>query len=260
MFCPRGFAAGAGNSLISDGQALASFTAAGLAYQAEDYDKAISAYEDILRAGKESGALYYNLGNSYFKKGRLGKAILNYQRAGRLIPREGDLIFNLEYARKLVEQRIRKVDSDVPPEAEVGVPTPDAFGRDVGIEQGIRNWTDRELAWAFCCLALVLAATHLVSLYGQWPPRWRRPAIGVLCVLILICSGGFVVKLAAQTDRAVAITAGDAKFEPRADATTYFPLGEGTLLKIIKTENDWAKIQCSDGTTGWVPQKVFERF
>lgn len=245
MFCPGGFAAGAGNSLISDGQALSSFTAAGLAYQAEDYDKAISAYEDILRAGKESGALYYNLGNSYFKKGKLGKAILNYERAGRLVPREGDLIFNLEYARGRL--------SAVAPEGAATL-----WGELV--ERRVRNWTDRELAWAFCCLALVLAATHLISLYGQWPPRWRRPAIGVLCVLILICSGGFVAKLAAQTDRAVAITAGDAKFEPRADATTYFSFEEGTVLKIIRTENDWAKIQCSDGTTGWVPQKVFERF
>jgi tetratricopeptide (TPR) repeat protein len=270
--CFAGRATAASAGLISDAGALSKFTAAAEAYKAEDYDKAAAAYEEILRGGKESGALYYNLGNSYFKKGSLGKAVLNYERARRLIPRDGDLDFNLEYARQL---------APTPTEGGVGVPTPDVSGRDGGIEpassqsviltgevsprlwrggQRIRNWTDRELAWALCGLALLLAAAHVSSLYGRWPRRSRRGVAGSLCVLWLLCTGGFVAKLSAETDLAVAVAGTEAKFEPREDATTHFRVTQGTQAKILQVEDSWAKIRRADGKAGWVPEKVFERF
>lgn len=243
-------AVAANSDLISDAGALSKFMTAAAAYKAEDHDKAIAAYEAILRGGKESGALYYNLGNSYFKKGSLGKAILNYERARRLIPRDGDLNFNLAYARQLVEQRIRnlplRVGSDVPPETEVG--------------QRIRNWTDRELVWMLCGLVLLLAAWHVSSLYGRWPRRARRGVIGSLCVVWLICAGGLAAKISTEKDLAVAVAAGEAKFEPRDDATTHFRVTEGEPAKILEAGNSWAKIKRADGVVGWVPEKVFERF
>ena len=268
--CPVGRATAASAGLISDAEALSGFTAAAEAYKAEDYDKAAAAYEEVLRGGKESGALYYNLGNSYFKKGSLGKAILNYERARRLVPRDGDLNFNLEYARQL---------APTPTEGGVGVSRrfDSFFGRDadpirdeasaptstqlsVGIERRIRDWTDRELAWALCGLALLLAAAHVSSLYGRWPRRSRRGVAGSLCVLWLLCTGGFVAKLSAETDLAVAVAGTEAKFEPREDATTHFRVTQGTQAKILQVEDSWAKIRRADGKAGWVPEKVFERF
>lgn len=246
--CPGGggCAAAAGSGLISDAEVLSKFAAATAAYKAQNYDKAVEAYEEILRGGRESGALYYNLGNSYFKKGNLGKAVLNYERARRLIPRDGDLDFNLEYARQLVEQRIRNVGPDVALSAQVG--------------QRIRDWTDRELAWALCGLALLLACAHVSSLFGRWPQRSRRGALGSLCVLWLICAGGFAVKIEAETDLAVAVVSGEAKFEPREDATTHFWVTEGARAKVLRVEDAWAKIRRDDGKAGWVPEKIFERF
>lgn len=234
---------------ISDAQAAAKFVAAAQAYKAEDYDGAIAAYEDILKGGKESGALYYNLGNSYFKKGNVGKAVLNYERARRLIPRDGDLNFNLEYARQLVEQRIRNLPGKVGP----GVSLPAQVAQRVG------DWTDREIAWVFTGLALAGALIHLASLFGQWPPPWRRQTISLVCVLWLICLGSFVMKLAAEENLAVVITSSDAKFEPREDGTTRFPLGEGTVVKVLRAQDAWAKIKRPDGKVGWAPEEVFER-
>ena len=49
-------------------------------------------YERIIREGGISnGYLYYNLGNCYLVQGEIGKAILNYRRAERLIPGFGNL-------------------------------------------------------------------------------------------------------------------------------------------------------------------------
>jgi tetratricopeptide (TPR) repeat protein len=243
--CPAGCAAAAENQMISDAEAISKFAAAGLAYKTEDYDRAVAAYEAILGGGKESGALYYNLGNSYFRKGDLGRAVLNYERARRLIPRDGDLNFNARYVRTRLNARV--------PEGAAGV-------WQQLVEPRIRNWTDRELAWALCGLALLLAAAHVSSLYGRWPRRSRRGVIGALGLVWLICAGGFAVKIAAEKDTAAAVAAGEAKFEPRKDATTHFPFTAGTPVKILKVEDNWVKIKRPDGKIGWAQEKVFERF
>ena len=50
------------------------------------YADAIAAYEKILGSGRASPALYFNLGNAWFKSGHLGRAILSYRLAARLAP------------------------------------------------------------------------------------------------------------------------------------------------------------------------------
>jgi len=38
-------------------------------YTTEEYNQAISLYEQIVQTGKESAELYFNLGNAYYKAG-----------------------------------------------------------------------------------------------------------------------------------------------------------------------------------------------
>ncbi|MCA9407687.1 MAG: tetratricopeptide repeat protein, partial [Candidatus Omnitrophica bacterium] len=84
---------------ISRTQALEGFVTAEAFYKQGEFAQAASAYEEILTAGGESGAIYYNLGNTYYKMGELGKAMLNYEKARQLIPRDSDLNFNYHYLR-----------------------------------------------------------------------------------------------------------------------------------------------------------------
>ena len=56
-------------------------------YQKQQYDKAIESYSKVLNEGYESAELYFNLGNAYYRKGSLGYAILNFERALKLSPR-----------------------------------------------------------------------------------------------------------------------------------------------------------------------------
>ncbi|MDH3423313.1 MAG: tetratricopeptide repeat protein, partial [Gemmatimonadota bacterium] len=71
------------------------------AYQDEDYAGAIEAYQAVLDAGFRSAGLEYNLGNAYFKSGRLGRAILHWERALEASPGDPDIQANLELARSL---------------------------------------------------------------------------------------------------------------------------------------------------------------
>ena len=68
-------------------------------YSRGEYQKAVSTYEKIIASDIKAGNIYYNLGNAYFKLGRKGKAILNYERALKFIPGDEDLSANLKFVR-----------------------------------------------------------------------------------------------------------------------------------------------------------------
>ena len=85
------------------GSAYAQDTAlkeAEVAYTKEDYAKAIELYEGILKSNGESAAVYYNLGNAYYKAGKIAPAILHYERCLLLDPGDSDARFNLQMARQ----------------------------------------------------------------------------------------------------------------------------------------------------------------
>jgi tetratricopeptide (TPR) repeat protein len=80
---------------------VALYNRAGRAYEAEQYEEAVALYEAIAKRRIRAGRVYYNLGNAYFKAGQLGKAILSYERARRLLPRDEDIEANLGFVRLL---------------------------------------------------------------------------------------------------------------------------------------------------------------
>ena len=80
--------------------------AAETAYASEQYDRAVELYESVLKTYGDSYELYYNLGNSYYKTGKIAHAILNYERALLIKPGDNDIRFNLEMARQQTVDKI----------------------------------------------------------------------------------------------------------------------------------------------------------
>jgi len=67
--------------------------------------EAASQYETILANGFKHGQIYYNLGNTYYRTGELGKSVLNYRKAQRLMPRNADLDANLKLVKNSIEDK-----------------------------------------------------------------------------------------------------------------------------------------------------------
>lgn len=224
-------------------QALSQFISGNLAYKEGDYGKAVEAYESILRQGLENGVLYYNLGNSYLKHGAIGKAVLNYERARALIPRDSDLDFNYQYA---LAQTGRETEEE---------------GSNFFLRL-VRRWrnlyTLSEMAALIIGVSFLLGIVHLWSLYGKWPRNQQTAVLGVLLMFLFMGVWGFAAKAQFVSDRAVILTPAQAKFEPREDATIHYALPEGAAIKVIKEEGGWAKVKRRDGKAGWISQKVFE--
>src|SRR5689334_19162351 len=77
-----------------------SFEEANKLYEQGKYAEAAAAYENLAPAHNGSPALYYNLGNAWFKAGQNGRAIAAYRKAEMLSPRDPNLRFNLNFVRK----------------------------------------------------------------------------------------------------------------------------------------------------------------
>jgi len=80
------------------------FTQANKAYEHNNYDQAVSLYENIISQDKAPGdSVYYNLGNCYYRLNKIGKAVLSYEQALKLNPRDEDARYNLNYIRTLIK-------------------------------------------------------------------------------------------------------------------------------------------------------------
>lgn len=221
-----------------------SFQDANLFYKNEQYDRAIETYEKVLQDGFESGELYYNLGNSYFKKGDLGRALLNYERAKVFIPYDGDLRSNHNFVRGILNVPARS-----------------------GTAPWFFRWLDRSFdGFALNGLTILVSALWisilvLLSLM-LWLTGLRKIAVwlaGILGVFLVVSLLALSRKAGFYERGAVVVAPGvEAKFEPRQEATTHFSIPEGSSVSVLDRSADWAKVRRHDAKIGWVHASSIE--
>lgn len=215
-------------------------------YRDGQYVAAAREYEELLHAGLASGNLYFNLGNAYFKSGDKGRAILNYERARLLLPRDPDVVANLKYARSLTG-----AESCRPPLFErVAFPL-------------ARRLTAGGLVW----LTSILYTLLLFALTGYrlWPrhPRWLVYLAATLGVLVFFTGASLGEQLLSRDWQrtAVVVHSGDtpARFEPADNGTVHFVLKEGARVRLLDARSEWWQIARCDGRRGWIPRNTLQR-
>ncbi|HOD11651.1 MAG TPA: hypothetical protein PLO93_06635 [Candidatus Omnitrophota bacterium] len=220
------------------------FYEANLSYKQGDYHQAAIFYEEILGQGIVGGALYYNLGNSYFKLQQLGKSILNYERAKLFIPRDSDLQANLDYALSLSPQK--PVAQEVP-----------------FVERIIRSYQDmftaREMMWisVLFCVVLGIVVIFAEAFRLSFNKRWV--VVTFVAVLVFGQVSIWINKSHDLVRTAVILGDTQARFEPKDQATEHFRLIAGEKVFVIRIEGDWAKVKRFDGKIGWINVSAFEK-
>ncbi|MFQ6617141.1 MAG: tetratricopeptide repeat protein [Fidelibacterota bacterium] len=84
----------------------ARFNLGNIYYKKEDFEKALSSFEESLtfkNPGRKSG-VFYNIGNTLFKMGKLEESLYYYKKALELNPDDYDAKFNFEFVRQLLQQ------------------------------------------------------------------------------------------------------------------------------------------------------------
>jgi len=209
-------------------------------YEKREYSEAVDVYK-LVASKVRNGNVYYNLGNAYFKLGQRGKAILYYERAKRLMPRDKDIRKNLRYAISLNE------DKQYAP-----------FGSIINSLIAIN-----ELTFLIFLLSLFIAAASVVYLL-HYDAKIKKTALRTIFALGGILLLGFIILiLSVHTSgipRAIVlIPAISAKSAPDEGSTVLFSLHEGTMIEIEGMQGKWIKIKLPDGTEGWVLNNVIGR-
>jgi len=217
-------------------------------YGPDGVDVAGEIYEGLLAEGFDDARVHYNLGNARFKLGRLGPAILSYERALDRDPSDADARENLAYADLLIADK-------------VGVPEeefPARFVKDLAH----RFDPDRAtLAFAvFFMIAALLAA-----------PLWLRPrllvrralgaGVGIAGALALSCGLVAIVEVAAPrtTEAIVLAPSADGRSSPAADGTVLFTVHEGLKVEVRGERPGWIQIGVPNGLAGWIESSQAER-
>ena len=210
-------------------------------YTEEDYESAAAIYEEILQGG-ESAVIYYNLGNTYYKQGRLGPAILNYERALLHDPGNEDIQYNLEMTKNQTIDKFESVDRFF-----------------------LLEWIDalRSLCntngWAYISIicfiiTLILTGTYIFARIG-WLKKVAFFSGIVLFIVTMVAfnfSGNQREKLIAHDHAIIFSPSVTVKSTPDESGTELFLLHEGTKVKIKRKLGNWIEIQLEDGNVGWI--------
>ncbi|MBN1768085.1 MAG: tetratricopeptide repeat protein [Prolixibacteraceae bacterium] len=234
--------------LISTASPADSLQKANEAYAANEFEKAVSLYESILDSGYESSELYFNLGNAYYKSNQLPKAILNYERARLLNPKDEDIQFNLELANQFVVDKIEALPR----------PFLAKWGNSL-----VNTFTSNQ--WAFTSIAsfvlmLTLALVYLLSRRIGF----RKLAFALSIVFLLISIASFVFsyqqknKIIQHNHAIIFNPTVTVKASPDDSGTDLFVIHEGLKVSIEQKLDNWVEIKIEDGNSGWIKNEVME--
>lgn len=212
------------------------------AYSKGEYSKAIEIYENALKENGESAAVYFNLGNCYYKMDKIGPAILNYERSLLLNPGDEDARFNLEIAKLKTTDKIEPIDL--------------FFLTDW--TRAIQNLLSTN-TWSYfgiCTFLLLIGCLFLFFFSRKIFLKKVGFYAGIGFLVITMASNIFAYNQKKKlTDRNTAIIFAATitlKSSPDNSGTDLFVLHEGTKVTIKSKLGEWSEVVIADGHIGWI--------
>jgi tetratricopeptide (TPR) repeat protein len=220
-------------------------------YESGQYDQATQIYEQIISQGVQDSAIYYNLGNVYYKQGALGRAIVNYERAALMNPRDSDIQANLTIARNQAEQ------SESLPAIATG--PLDSITRLIG------SWLSIDEI-AILALGLWFAFSLLFLVWFQLEPGKARTGMGYAAFMTLflvamlgLSLGNRIYNEKVHPTAVVVANEITINSQPGDQYATEYSLHNGAEVILLGTQGEWAHLSTPGETLeGWIPLSAVE--
>lgn len=226
------------------------FAAANEQYNNGCFDSALATYNLIIDREYESAMLYFNIGNTYYKKHNYPMSILNYEKALKLNPNNDDIRQNLAIANLHISDKIE--------------PMPEIFLKRWWRSLANAFTTD---AWAIITIAMLAIVLGSLILFFKSHSRGLRKTgfFAALVALILLVISLIIAiqkyNYIRNHDEAIVMTPTiTVKSSPTATSVDLFVLHEGSKVSILDETGTWRKIRIANGSTGWLPEESMERF
>jgi tetratricopeptide (TPR) repeat protein len=226
---------------------------ANTAYSAKDFQQAAQLYEQAITENGESAAVYYNLGNAYYRLNKIAPALLNYERALLLDPGNKDIRFNLEIAKLKTVDKIEPVGEFFVTEGYNAVKN--LYSTD--------QWSHMAVA---CFIFLIIC---LFLFFFSRRIAWKKTGFYaglvflVFCILANIFAFNQKKKLTNRHTAIIFSATTTIKSTPDSSGTDLFILHEGTKVNLTGRQlgdgtTKWKEIETADGNVGWIPNKEIE--
>lgn len=214
----------------------AGFDSANRLYEQGKFSDAASAYEKLVQSGSVSSALYFNLGNAYFKSGQLGHALAAYHRAEQLSPRDPEVRANLQFVRTQVQGPTLS-------------PT--------GLQRRLASLSINE--WATLTAVLFWLSLSLLVLV-QFRPAWKQPLRNFLLssgVATLVVGACLAVAWFNGSTPAAIVVARDAVIHngPLDEAPANLTVHDGAEMSVLDTKSDWLQVRLDGNRVGWLKRE-----
>ncbi len=203
-----------------------------------DFSKAATSYQKLLDDGGPDAAIYYNLGNALQSEKEYGPAILAYERARLLTPRDPDLQANLMMARK----------------AATAFEEPELHPR---VDAVLGYLSRDEWSWLVAGGALFFGGYALLRGLMKWPLRWTRLLGGALAVVagLGIVAGSVALWLRrGEAVRGIVLTENaPVRLSPFEKAEALGTAMPGRVVRLGETKGDFRYIEVpGTGLKGWL--------
>ncbi len=194
-------------------------------------------YEQLVEEGNWSANLFYNLGNTDYRLGATGLAMLNYERALALEPGHPEANANLKLLRE-----------------QTGAKTPE------------RTWIDRVFfSWSTDVLAVAAAVASWSAIFLLFAIWFRRAATAVwsglvLSVFIATYSMAGVRHRDKEATTAVIIAnRAEARLAPADRAGLAESLPAGSRVRILSERGEWIYCALPGQGLGWIKAASLKR-
>jgi len=216
-------------------------------FVAEDFRKAKEVYMAVVKSGMVSPELYFNLGNAFFRLGDYPSAILYYERAKRLAPKDSEILMNLGITNTRITDKFEVM--------------PDVFF--IHWWKTFSGVFSRD-GWAVVFLCLVFIGVLCLAWYFL-VLTYREKKLAFYVFLLFMFLSGTAFGAALQQHREQTREQGiimKTKVEVSSSPQTIRPIFEihgGTKVDILDELGGYYRIRVPDGNNGWIPKGDLSR-
>lgn len=219
---------------------IAQFDQANRLYEQGKFADAAAGYQQLIASGHTSANVYYNLGNAWFKAGQLGRAVAAYRRAQELAPRDPNIRFNLDFARKQVTGS--------------NTPVPSLWQR------ALNRLTINE--WAVLA-AIAFWLYFALLILREWKAAWRRAlrnyaiAAGSFATLLIALLTAAVYQNTSVREAVIVAQQAVVRYGPLEDSRVHFQLRNGAEVEIVGRKESgpadaWLQVRDGANRIGWL--------
>jgi tetratricopeptide (TPR) repeat protein len=210
-------------------------------FNAGEFSKAAAGYESLIETSGPTASRLFNLGNARLRNGEHGPAILAYERAALLAPRDPDIFANLKLARKAATSHEE-------------LPTRSWW------ESVLHGLSLHEWSWLTLTSAgLMVLAVLAWGLAGFSRPWLKRSAVtALICGILAGLLGGFALWFRKGETKLGIITAAQPalRLSPFPDAAPAGSPRTGVKVILGDHSNGWVYVTVpGSNLSGWLPEK-----